>query len=100
MRILALALSLLIATSLTTAGEAQYYGYPGYGYPGYGYPGYGYGYGYPGYGYPGYGSRLRLSLLLRPICRLLFRLGRRLAWWWLARRQLASLSRASHQHAW
>ena len=54
MRILALALSLLIATSLTTAGEAQYYGYPGYGY-GYGYPGYGYGYGYPGYGYPGYG---------------------------------------------
>jgi len=39
MRILTLALSLLIASSLTTAGEAQQYGAPGYGGPGYGAPG-------------------------------------------------------------
>jgi len=65
MRILILALSLLIASSLATAGQAQQYGapgapgyYPGYAYDPnyyYGYPGYGYpGYGYPGYGYPYY----------------------------------------------
>jgi hypothetical protein len=84
MRILTLALGVLIAGSLATAGQAQVMQYgapgapaygapgaPGYGAPGapayypgyaydpryyYGYPGYGYpGYGYPGYGYPGYG---------------------------------------------
>lgn len=55
MRILTLALSLLIASSLATAGQAQQYGAPGA--PGY-YPGYAYDpnyyYGYPGYGYPYY----------------------------------------------
>jgi len=69
MRILIVALSLLIASSLATAGQAQQYGAPGYGapsaagyYPGYSYdpsypyayPAYGLGYGYPGYGYPYY----------------------------------------------
>jgi hypothetical protein len=56
MRILILALSLLIASSLATAGQAQQYGAPGA--PGY-YSGYAYDpnyyYGYPAYGYPGYG---------------------------------------------
>ena len=55
MRIPTLALSLLIASSLATAGQAQQYGAPGA--PGY-YPGYAYEpnyyYGYPGYGYPYY----------------------------------------------
>ena len=55
MRTLTLALSLLIASSLATASQAQQYGAPGA--PGY-YPGYAYDpnyyYGYPGYGYPYY----------------------------------------------